>query len=143
VVEIDTDGELVMPAEDSQHLLPDTDMTEDEDEDDERESEVTLNLNKDAGTGTHPLPPPPLLVDVDLRQRGLHPSTSQTDCTHQVPIREYLEQTLRNLHEQRLVAAAPSCLGDNATNSLQVRQDRVTHTELAAIYYGIMCHIYN
>lgn len=139
VVEIDTDGELVMPINGAEQFTTDTQNIE--------EDNVILNKWGNSSSSARSslrsldaenhLPYPSRLVDVDLgyhqdHRRDNNPDnlrlpanrSSPTDCTHQVPIREYVEQTLVNLLKQRLVVTEPRCLGDAGTNSLQVTSFR-------------------
>jgi hypothetical protein len=99
VAEIDSDGELVLPASLSLPTL----HTEEEHPQSQSQPQLLPCSATASSTGT---------------DTGI--GTCPTDCTHQVPVREYVEQTLRNLHQQRLVACAPCCLADPSCNSLQV-----------------------
>ena len=47
-------------------------------------------------------------------------SANMTECTHQVPVREYLEQTLHNLFQRNLLVTSASLVGDTSMNTLQV-----------------------
>ena len=47
-------------------------------------------------------------------------SANMTECTHQVPVREYLEQTLHNLVQRNLLVTSASLVGDTSMNTLQV-----------------------
>lgn len=136
VVEIDSDGELVMPTTHNAQQLPTDNNTED---DEEEYIDILSNRRENKAFDRTSQQSSSLLVDVDLScspheyagptdncrgtQECLHHPVARsipTDCTHQVPIREYVEQTLCNLLQQQLVVSVPSCLGDPGTNSLQV-----------------------
>lgn len=106
VVEIDTDGELVLPVTDETLIRLQT-LTHTQKSCNQHDM-ISLDMcNVDMDTS---LPPP-----------SFHTiPTNLTDTARQVPIREYLEQTLRNLQQQRLVVCVPSCLTDMRNNSLQV-----------------------